>query len=52
LKHLKYAIANPDGNWYQLMKSVWTDIDSGVRKTLFENFFINAIFLAVPLKTK
>lgn len=35
-------IENPDNNWYRLIKSIWSDIDSEVRKTLFENFFINA----------
>lgn len=36
------VIDNPDNNWYQLIKSVWTDIDAGVRKALFENFIVNA----------
>lgn len=35
-------IENPDSNWYRLIKSLWTDLDSGVRKTIFENFLINA----------
>lgn len=42
LKAFRGAIENPDGNWYKLLKSLWTDIDDGVRKTLFENFIINA----------
>jgi len=42
LKTIKHAIADKDGNWYQLVKSLYTDIDDGVRKTLFENFIVNA----------
>ncbi|MGI6005448.1 MAG: radical SAM protein [Christensenellales bacterium] len=37
-------IHDKDSNWYQLMASLWTDVDSQVRKTLFENLVIhNAI---------
>lgn len=39
------VIENPDNNWYRLIKSLWTDIDSEVRRTLFENFLINASFI-------
>jgi MoaA/NifB/PqqE/SkfB family radical SAM enzyme len=39
------AIRNPENNWYQLMRSLWTDIDDGVRKTLFKNFIINATLI-------
>ena len=36
------VLENPDGNWYRLIKSVWTDIDPEVRDTFFENFIVNA----------
>lgn len=42
LKAFQDVMGNPDGNWYKLIKSLWTDVDDGVRKTLFENFIINA----------
>lgn len=42
LKTVKSAIEDKEGNWYQLIKSLYTDIDDGVRKTLFENFIVNA----------
>ncbi len=45
---IRKTIENPDSNWYQLMKSLWTDIDDEVRKTTFENFIINANALAGP----
>jgi len=35
-------IDNPDNNWYRLMKSLWTDIDPDVRKTVFENFIVHS----------
>ena len=41
-KAFRDAAANPDGNWFKLIKSVWTDIDDGVRHKLFDNFFLNA----------
>ena len=36
------VLNNPDSNWYRLVKSLWTDIDDGVRATMFENFVINS----------
>ncbi len=42
LNFFKKIISNPDGNWYKLIKSLWTDIDDGVRQTLFTNFIVNA----------
>ncbi|WP_352419405.1 radical SAM protein [Proteiniborus sp.] len=42
LKAFRNVIDNPEGNWYKLIKSLWTDVDDGVRKTIFENFIINA----------
>lgn len=35
-------IEDKNSNWYRLLLSVWSDIDDGVRKALFENFIINA----------
>ncbi|MDY4200332.1 MAG: radical SAM protein, partial [Candidatus Fimadaptatus sp.] len=39
------VVDNPDGNWYKLLKSVWTDLDPKVRHALFENFIINATII-------
>ncbi len=36
------VIKDPNNNWYRFMKSLWSDIDDGARKTLFKNFVINA----------
>lgn len=42
LRTIRQIVGDPNGNWYKLMKSLWTDVDSEVRKTLFENFIINS----------
>jgi hypothetical protein len=35
----------PDSNWMRLINSLWTDIDSEVRKVFFRNFIVNASLL-------
>ncbi|MEA4933003.1 MAG: radical SAM protein, partial [Lawsonibacter sp.] len=40
----RQALCDPEGNWGQLVRSLWTDIDAGVRKVAFENLIINANF--------
>lgn len=45
IKVFKDIINNPKSNWYKLIKSLWTDIDDKVRKTIFENFIINATII-------
>ena len=45
---VREALADPDNNWYRLVRSLWDDVDDGVRKKLFENFLINANFLWAP----
>ena len=37
----KKYLADPNNNWYKLVQSLFTDIDDGVRKVLFENFLIH-----------
>ncbi|WP_066498589.1 radical SAM protein [Abyssisolibacter fermentans] len=39
-------------NWYKLIKSLYTDIDDGVREKIFENFIINASILGVKRQNK
>ena len=36
------VLKDPQCNWYRLAKSLWTDIDAGVRKVFFENFIVNS----------
>ena len=49
---VRKAIENKDSNWYQLVKSLWTDVDDGVRLKLFENFVINASMIGSPRQRK
>ncbi len=42
---IKEVLRDKDSNWYKLVKSLYTDIDPGVRKKFFENFIINATII-------
>jgi len=39
---VRQVLTDRQGNWYQLLMSMWDDIDPGVRKALFANFVVNA----------
>jgi sulfatase maturation enzyme AslB (radical SAM superfamily) len=43
LTGIKSAMNDKENNWYRLTKSVYTDIDEGVRKTLLENFIVTVV---------
>jgi len=45
IEAVRTVVNNPDSNWHKLIMSLWTDIDPGVRNTLFENFVINSSLL-------
>lgn len=45
---LENIVNDTDNNWYKLIKSLWTDIDEGVRKKIFENLVINATIIGGP----
>lgn len=36
------VLSDPENNWYQLILSVFTELDRDVRRTFFENFVLNA----------
>ena len=42
---IRQIISDKENNWYKLIMSLWTDIDPGVRNTLFENLIINGCLL-------
>ena len=48
VRQVKKALENHEGNWYQLVKSVYTDIDAGQRKRIFEDFLVNACMIGSP----
>lgn len=45
-------LQDPQSNWYRLLMSLWTDIDDEVRKTVFENFIVNASLIGMPRQAK
>lgn len=49
---VKEALADPDNNWSRLAKSLWTDLDDGVRKKLFETVVINDSLIGTPRQMK
>lgn len=51
-KFVRQYLINPDNNWTRLIKSLWTDIDDGVRKKLFENILINSVIIGEKLQDK
>jgi hypothetical protein len=40
-KAVRNVFTDKDSNWYQLVMSLWSDIDDGVREKLFETVVIN-----------
>ena len=42
LAAIKNVLGDPDNNWYRLILDVFTNVDAGVRRAVFENFVINA----------
>ena len=43
---------DPQNNWNQLISSLYTDIDDGVRRKMFENFLINSAILGSRKKNR
>ena len=44
----RQVLSDPENNMYQLIMSVLKDIDQGVLKATFENFFLNANIIGWP----
>ncbi|MCD8337558.1 MAG: radical SAM protein [Lachnospiraceae bacterium] len=42
-------LSDPDNNWYQLLLSIFTEIDGEVRRKFFENFVLNAFVKNIPI---
>ena len=47
LRVIREVMSDHDNNWFKLAKSLWSDVDDGVRKKLFENFVINAAVIGM-----
>ncbi len=46
------ALKDPTNNWYKLIMSLYSDIDTDVRKKAFENFIINSAIVGCQRKNK
>lgn len=42
IDEIRRVLSDPENNWYKYILSLWEDIDGGVRRSIFENFAINA----------
>jgi MoaA/NifB/PqqE/SkfB family radical SAM enzyme len=51
-KTVKKELQEGNSNWGQLLRSLWTDIDDGVRKKIFENFVINSVIVGQKQQEK
>lgn len=49
---LHRAMTDPDNNWNQLIRSLYTDVDSQVLKKIFENFIIHGGLLDWPRRNR
>lgn len=47
---MRKVIEDKDNNWNRLLFSLWTDVDPGVRRALFNNFIVNANFIGWPIQ--
>lgn len=52
VKTVRNAMEDKEGNWYKLIMSLWTDIDKGVRRKVFENLVINSTIIGSPKQDK
>lgn len=52
LEAIKSVLGDSENNWYRLFFSIFTEIDSDVRRTIFENFVINATVRAGEIHDK
>lgn len=46
------VVEDRNSNWNKLVSSLWTDIDDGVRRKLFENFLVNATAIGLKRQEK
>jgi MoaA/NifB/PqqE/SkfB family radical SAM enzyme len=49
---IKKCISDPENNWTKLIYSFYNEIDAGVRRAIFENFFLNSVIEGRPRQKK
>ncbi|MBA4348040.1 MAG: radical SAM protein [Clostridiales bacterium] len=51
-KAIRKVFEDENSNWHQLLVSLWTDIDAGVRQRLFETIVINGSLVSIGRKDR
>ncbi|MDO4552735.1 MAG: radical SAM protein [Bacillota bacterium] len=49
---IRKGIADPRGNWMQLIKKIWAGTDPDMRKAFFESFVVNSAAIGNPRQLK
>ncbi|MGI5976706.1 MAG: radical SAM protein [Candidatus Limivicinus sp.] len=52
LKSISRNIADPEGNWFKYLTSMWNDIDKHQRRVLVDSAVINASIIGNPMAIK
>ena len=52
LRTINRALNEPNSNWFNYIKSLWTDIDAGQRKALVSSAVVNASIIGNPMAIK
>lgn len=52
IKAVREALSDKSSNWYQLVKKLYSDCDTEVRKKMFENFIINTVIIGLARQDK
>lgn len=52
LRTINKALNEPNSNWFNYIKSLWTDIDAGQRKALVNSAVVNASIIGNPMAIK
>jgi len=52
LEAVREVVEDKGSNWYQLILSMWDDINAGVRKAFFQNFVINEVVIGQKRQEK
>ena len=51
-KVIRNVLKDDSNHWNKYIKSLWTDIDDEVRKTIFKNFIVNSAILGMEKQEK
>lgn len=46
LERLRTSLSDTQSNWSKLVKSLWSDVETGIRETVFTNFIVNSCILS------